>query len=184
MFATIALVVVGGIAALLGFAATKSDSFRIQRSISINAPPERIYPLIHDFHRWREWSPWEKIDADLQRSYSGPPSGTGAVYEWAGKKAGAGRMEITDSSPPSSLAIQLDFTRPFRASNSLEFILTPQGGVTTVDWVMVGANRYLNKVMSSVINMDKMIGKDFEAGLVNLKTASESASAEMNPPAV
>jgi uncharacterized protein YndB with AHSA1/START domain len=167
----VVLVVVG---AVLIYAATKPDTFRIQRAINIKAPPERIFAILNDFRRWSAWSPWEKLDPELKRTYSGEASGKGAVYAWEGnRKVGAGRMEIIDAPPPSRVAIKLDFIRPFEAHNTAEFTLEPKGDATTVTWEMHGPNLFIAKVMSVFLDMDKMIGKDFETGLANLKAAAE-----------
>jgi hypothetical protein len=170
----VVVVLVIGVAGLLGFAAIKPDAFRVQRAASIKAPPEKIFPLINDFHNWASWSPWEKLDPALKRTYSGLASGRGAVYEWEGnKKVGQGRMEIMESSPSSKITIKLDFLKPFEAHNSAEFTLDRQGDSTTVTWVMNGRQPYMFKVMSLFFSMDKMIGKDFETGLANLKSITE-----------
>ena len=173
-FLTILLIVAVAIAALLAYAATRPDTFRLERSASIAAPPEAIYPLINDFHAWRRWSPYEKLDADLKRTYSGAPSGVGAAYAWEGAKAGAGRMEIAEAVPSSRIAISLDFSKPFEAHNIAEFTLVPTAGGTNVTWAMTGANPYIAKLMGVFFSMDKMVGKDFETGLANLKAATEN----------
>jgi uncharacterized protein YndB with AHSA1/START domain len=174
MLKKIAIVVLVLIAALLGYAATKPDTFRVQRAASIKAPPEKIFPLISDFKSWSAWSPWEKLDPAMKRTHSGPASGKGAVYEWAGnKEVGAGRMEIVEASPPSRVKIQLDFAQPFEAHNFAEFTLEPKGDATTVIWAMYGPNTYVSKLMSVFFSMDGMIGGYFETGLANLKAAAE-----------
>jgi hypothetical protein len=161
------------VVALLGYAATKPNTIRYARSARINAPPEKITALIDDFKRWIIWSPWEKKDPELKRTYSGNVTGVGAVYAWDGNKnVGSGRMEILESTP-KKIRIKLDFFAPFKASNIAEFTFTPQGGATDVDWVMTGENRFIGKVMSVFIDLDKMIGKDFEAGLADMKSAAE-----------
>src|SRR5438477_8882693 len=125
------------IVVLLVIAATKPDAFRIQRSAIINSAPDKVFPLINDFHNWTAWSPWEKLDPALKRAYSGAASGKGAVYEWQGnKKVGQGRMEIIESFSPSKIAIKLDFFKPFEAHNTAEFTLQPQANSTGVTWVM------------------------------------------------
>ena len=172
----IAVVLVVCVVALLAYAATKPDTFTIQRSATIKAPPERVFALINDFTSWRKWSPWEEIDPDLERNYSGAPSGKGAIYEWDGKKAGAGRMEIMDAPAPQKVTIKLDFIAPFKANNMAEFRLEPQDGVTTVTWAVSGPQPYMAKLMSTFCDMDEMIGKDFEAGLVDLKRAAEAGA--------
>ena len=176
MLKKIAIVVLILIAAILAFAATKPNDFRVERSASIQAPPEKIFPLIDDFHNWPAWSPWEKLDPAMQRTLSGPASGPGAVYAWKGNsKVGQGRMEILQAAAPSRVAIKLDFLEPFEGHNTTEFVLQPQGSATQVNWAMYGPNTYMGKLMSVFMSMDKMIGKDFEAGLANLKAAAEKS---------
>ena len=170
--AAVVLVVV--VAVLLVYAATRPDTFRIERSAVIKAPPEKLFALINDLHQWTAWSPWEKIDPALKRSYSGAPSGKGAAYAWEGNsKVGSGRMEILESVPASRIAIKLDFLKPFEAHNMAEFTLAPAGGATTVTWAMYGPSPYISKVMGIVFNMDKMVGAQFEQGLANLKANTE-----------
>jgi uncharacterized protein YndB with AHSA1/START domain len=183
MVKTIAIVivvlVVVPLAAILIFAATKPDTFRVQRATSIKAPPERIFPLIADFHGWGAWSPYEKLDPAMKRTFSGAANGKGAVYEWdSDGKAGKGRMEITDAPAPSRVTIKLDFFKPFESHNTAEFKLEPRGDTTELTWAMYGPNLFIGKVMSIFFDMDKMIGKDFEAGLANLKTLAEQKPAD------
>ena len=174
MFKIIALVFVVLIVALLVFAATKPDTFHVQRSASIKAPPEKIFPLINDLHSWGAWSPWEKMDPAMKRNFSGAANGKGAVYEWDGDKTvGKGRMEIAESSPPSKVAIKLDFIKPFEAHNIAEFTLEAKGDSTNVTWAMHGPTPYMAKVIHIFFSMDSMVGKDFETGLANLKTIAE-----------
>jgi uncharacterized protein YndB with AHSA1/START domain len=170
----IVAVLVVCVVAVLAYAATRPDTFTIQRSATIKAPPERVFALLTDFPAWRQWSPWENLDPDLKRTYSGAPNGKGAVYEWEGNKAGAGRMEILDAPAPQKVTIKLDFRRPFEAHNTAEFTLQPQGDATAITWAMRGQNIFIGKVMSIFVDMDKMVGKDFEKGLQNLKAASET----------
>lgn len=175
MFTKIAIGIVVIIAAILGYAATKPDTFTVSRSATINAPPEKIVPLLADFHRWPAWSPWEKLDPAMQRTHSGAPSGKGAAYAWSGNsKAGEGRMEIIDSSN-SRVTIKLDFVKPFASSNIAEFTLHPHGNATDVTWTMRGPSIFMTKVMTVFVSMDKMIGKDFEAGLTSIKAAAEKS---------
>lgn len=162
------------VAAVLLFALTKPDSFSVERSAAIKAPPEKIYPLISDFHQWPQWSPWEKLDPNMKRSLSGAPQGVGAVYAWTGNDdVGEGRMEITGATPPTQVNIKLDFIKPFASQNTTVFTLTPQGDSTQVKWVMQGPAPYITKLMTVFVSMDKMIGKDFETGLSNMKAAAE-----------
>jgi uncharacterized protein YndB with AHSA1/START domain len=183
MTQTIVLIALGllvlGVVAVLIYAATKPNTFRIQREAAIQAPPERIFPLINDLPSWRGWSPWEKMDPDMKRTYTGPTSGPGAGYEWDGnKKVGTGRMEITESVPPSRVVLRLDFLKPFEAHNTADFTLGGRGEATTVTWAMTGRQPFLFKLMTVFIDMDRMIGKDFEAGLSNLKALAEKEAAD------
>jgi uncharacterized protein YndB with AHSA1/START domain len=170
----IAILAVVAIVGVLVYAATKPNTFRVERAISVNAPPERIFAFLSDFHNWPTWSPWEKMDPAMARTYSGAPTGVGAAYAWDGnKKVGAGRMEIVEASPPTRLGLKLDFSRPFEAHNRVDFTLIPEGQATRVVWAMSGPAPYIAKVMGVVMNMDRMVGKDFERGLANLKAAAE-----------
>ena len=174
MFKKIAIVVAVLIAALLVFAATRPDTFRVQRAASIKAPPEKVFALLNDFQRWEAWSPWEKKDPAMKRTFSAVTSGKGAQYAWEGNKdVGQGRMEIAESVPPSKVAIKLDFVKPFEAHNTVEFTLEPKGEATNVTWAMQGDTPYLAKIVHVFLDMDKMVGKDFDAGLANLKTLAE-----------
>jgi hypothetical protein len=182
MFWTIVLIVVIVlvvlVAAVLGIAATKPNTFRIQRSATIKAPAEKVFPHINDFHNWQAWSPWEKLDPALNRTFSGPANGKGTVYEWEGnKQVGKGRMEIMESSSPSKIVIKLDFFKPFEAHNTADFTFARQGDSTKVIWGMDGQRPFMFKVMEVFMNFDKMIGKDFEAGLANLKRVTETGAA-------
>lgn len=175
---TILAIILGIIAlavlAILAIAATKPNNFVVQRTTDIAAAPETVFALIDDFHKWRDWSPWEGLDPDLRRKMSGAQSGRGAVYEWDGnKKVGSGRMEIVEAAAPNKVAIKLDFLRPFEAHNMAEFTIVPQGQTTRVNWAMRGPSLFMTKVMQTVMNFDKMIGKDFEKGLANLKAIAE-----------
>ena len=162
------------IAIVLSLAATKPDTFAVQRAAIVKAPPEKIFPLINDFHRWGTWSPYEHKDPAMKRTYSGPASGSGAVYAWEGdKNVGSGRMEIIDASAPSKIVIKLDFFTPFEAHNTAEFTMLPQGDATTVSWRMHGPAPFMARIMHVFINIDKMVGTDFEAGLANLKRLAE-----------
>ena len=174
MLRIIALVVVVAVVALLGYAATKPNTFHVARSTLIKAPPERIYALIDDFHAWGAWSPYEKLDPAMTRTYGGPGRGLGATYAWVGNgKAGAGRMEIVRAAAPSQLEVRLDFTKPFKARNMAIFTLEPEGDATRVTWAMEGPSPFMFKVMDAVFGMDKMLGKDFDAGLASLKAQAE-----------
>ena len=165
--AAIAVVVV------LILAAMKPDSFQVQRSITIDAPPERIQPLIADFRAWGAWSPWEKKDPTMMRSFSGAERGAGSHYAWDGNKTvGRGSMEIVEAAP-SKVALKLDFIAPFEAHNDAVFALQPQGQMTNVVWTMTGPTPFFAKIIHVFMNMDRMVGGDFEAGLAAMKAAAE-----------
>ena len=175
MIKTIVIVVAVLVAGVLIFAATKPDTFRVQRAASIKAPPEKIFAFINDFNRLDAWSPWEKKDPAMKRTFSAVTSGKGAAYAWEGNKdAGQGRMEIAESVPPSKVTITLDFVKPFEAHNIVEFTLEPKGDATNVKWAMQGDTPYFAKIIHVFIDVDSMVGKDFEAGLANLKAVTEN----------
>lgn len=174
MLKKIALAVLAIIVIILGMAAMKPDTFAVKRVVTIKAPPEKIAPLVTDFHQWASWSPWEHLDPAMKRTFSGAPAGKGAVYEWEGnKEVGKGRMEILDASTPAKTVIKLDFLQPFESHNVTEFTLVPQGEMTQVSWDMTGPMPFISKIMSVFASMDSMIGKDFEKGLANMKAAAE-----------
>lgn len=159
---------------VLVIASMRPNDFSVQRSVSIQAPPEKIFPMIDDFRQWPAWSPWEKLDPTMKRTLSGAASGVGAVYAWDGSgKVGAGRMEIKEAMVPSKIGIQLDFIKPFEGHNIADFTLAPNGQSTEVIWRMHGPAPFVSKLMGLFFDMDIMIGKDFEAGLANLKAAAE-----------
>jgi uncharacterized protein YndB with AHSA1/START domain len=174
VIALIAVVLVIAIAIVLILAATKPNTFSVQRATAIKAPPEKIFPMINDFHQWGSWSPYEHKGPAMKRSYSGAESGNGAVYAWNGNKnVGSGRMEILDSSTPSKIVIKLDFFTPFEAHNTAEFTLRPQGDAINLTWLMHGPAPFMSKLMQVFMNIDNMVGKDFEVGLANLKRLAE-----------
>jgi hypothetical protein len=161
------------IVVVLVLALFQPASFRLERTVVINAAPDKIAPLIQDFHNWSQWSPWADMDPNMKTSYSGAASGVGAVYEWEGNsKVGKGRMEIVTATPTST-SLKLDFLKPVEGHNIAEFTLQPQGGATQVTWAMYGPNNYMAKVMHVFISMDKLVGGDFEKGLARMKTAAE-----------
>lgn len=174
------LLVVGLAAGLAIFISSRPDTFVVQRSVTIKSPPAPIYPLIADFHKWPTWSPYEKMDPKMERKYEGNESGTGAKYVWEGnEKAGAGTMQITEATPPSKVVIKLDFSKPFEGHNIAEFKLEPHGDdETTVTWSMSGPSPAMMKIVGLFMNMDQMIGQDFEVGLDNLKSAVENPSVD------
>jgi uncharacterized protein YndB with AHSA1/START domain len=172
--AIIALVLAAAIAVVLILAATKPSTFSVRRATTIKAPPGKIFPLINDFHQWGSWSPYEHKDPAMKRTYSGLESGKGAIYAWNGNRnVGSGRMEIIDVSAPSKIVIKLDFFTPFEGHNTAEFTMLPQADGTNVTWLMHGPAPFMSKVMQVFINIDHMVGKDFEVGLANLKRLAE-----------
>ncbi len=173
IIAAVGIGIVVIVAAILVFATTRPDTFRVQRSTSIKAPPEKVVALIDDFGRWGAWSPWEKKDPAMKRTLSSPAKGKGAVYAWDGNgDVGKGRMEIAEATP-SKVTLKLDFVQPFEAHNIVEFTTEPKGDATALTWAMHGPMPYVSKVISIFCDMDAMIGKDFEAGLASLKTVAE-----------
>jgi uncharacterized protein YndB with AHSA1/START domain len=173
MLEIILIAVAALILLVLVLAAMKPATLRIERTARIQAPPEKIFPYLADFKRWREWSAWERLDADLKRTLSGADSGQGAIYEWSGRKAGTGRMEITQSTQPSKVVIKLDFLKPFEGHNIADFTLQDVGGATQVIWVMTGPAAFMSRVMQVFLNLDRLIGKDFDTGLANLRRLTE-----------
>ncbi len=174
MIQTIVIAAIVVVACVLIYAATRPATFRVQRSASIKAPPEKIFAALGDFRAWAAWSPWEKMDPAMQREHGGAAAGKGATYAWQGNsKVGQGRMEIVETAAPSRLVIKLDFLKPFEAHNTAEFTLERRGEATEVTWAMHGPAKFAFRLMGVFMNMDAMIGKDFEAGLANLKTLTE-----------
>ena len=156
-----------------------ADTFTVERRRTISAPADRIYLLLEDFQQWLRWSPWEGLDPDLERAYGGSERGVGATYAWSGnRKAGAGRMEITEVEEDRLVRLDLEFTKPFKSKNVQTFALTPVGDDRTeVVWTMTGPRPLLMKVFGFVFNMDKLVGKDFEKGLANLDEAARQQPA-------
>jgi hypothetical protein len=174
IIAIIAVIIAIAIAIVLILAAAKPNTLRVQRATSIKAPADRIFPLINDFQQWRTWSPYENKDPAMNRTYDGAGSGKGAVYVWDGNKnVGSGRMEILEAQVPSKITIKLDFFKPFEGHNTAEFTMLPQGDATNLTWTMHGPAVFMSKVMQVFINLDHMIGRDFEVGLANLKKLAE-----------
>jgi hypothetical protein len=174
MLKIIGILLVVAVAGLLIYAAMQPEDFRIQRSTTVKAPPERIYPHIANLHAWGPWSPWEKKDPAMKRTFSGPDSGVGAAYAWEGdKNVGSGKMTILEATAPGKVVIKLEFLKPFEATNTAEFTLQPQGDSTTINWAMYGKNKFLSKLVCVFMSMEKMVGPDFEAGLAGLKALAE-----------
>ncbi|MDB5096181.1 MAG: polyketide cyclase [Cyanobacteria bacterium RYN_339] len=169
----LAIALAAVVLAVLAFAANKPDTFRVERHTAMKAPPAKIFPLINDFHKWALWSPYEKLDKNLKRTYSGAEAGKGSVYEWEGNdNAGKGRMEIVEAAP-TKVTIKLDFYKPFEAHNTAEFIMVPAGDSTEVTWAMGGPQPFIGKVMCLFFSMDTLVGKDFAEGLATMKALAE-----------
>ena len=174
MLTTILIVIVAALIVIILMASRQPDNFHVERSATIDAAAERIFPLLEDFRRWPEWSPWEKLDPAMKKDFGGPETGVGSWMSWDGnKKAGQGRMEIIESEPTSRLRLKLDFIKPFKSNNVTTFVLAPRNGTTDVRWLMDGPATFPTKVMTVFTSMDKLVGKDFEEGLANLKRQTE-----------
>ncbi len=164
------------VAAFLGYAATRPDTFEVSRSAVIKAPPQRVFDIVNDFHQFAQWSPWQHLDPNMQQTFSGPQNGIGSAIAWSGNdKAGQGSMKITEAQAPAKIAVQLDFIKPFASTNTVDFAFAPEGDGTKVTWTMRGNSSFGVKVMSVFMSMDKTIGPDFERGLANLKTVAETS---------
>lgn len=151
-----------------------NDTYTVERSATIAAPPQEVFALLIDFHRWADWSPWEDMDPNADKTYTGADTGVGARYAWSGnRKVGQGSMEITDAVEPSRIKIALEFLKPFKASNTTTFTLTPEGEGTRVSWAMTGRKTFMTRVIGVFKSMDSMVGPDFEKGLAQLKAKAE-----------
>jgi len=182
MWKKILLAVVGAIALFvigtLIAASTRPDRMKVVREIDVAAPPASVFPHLVDFHRWAAWSPWEKLDPGMQRDYSGTPGAVGSSYHWSGNdQVGEGRMTLSSARPSEQVAVQLEFLKPWQATNQVEFALAPTASGTHVSWTMTGESSLPMKTMQLFMDMDAMIGKDFERGLSGLKQVSERTAA-------
>lgn len=177
MLAYIAVVLAALVATILALAARRPDSFRVARTLNIAATPEQLFPLINDLKQMNTWNPYALRDPSGQIGYSGPASGPGARFDFGGKKSGTGHIEITEATPTSKVDLRLVMTKPFKADNAVAFTLTAKGRSTDVTWAMSGPQPLLAKCMAMVIDCDKMVGRDFEQGLANLKAIAEGAKA-------
>jgi len=175
MLKKILLVLVVIVAGFAAFVATRPSEFSVTRSITVSAPPSAVFPLVNDFHGWSAWSPWEKLDPAMKKTFSGPAAGKGAGYAWTGNdKVGEGRMTILDSKPDESVAIKLEFIKPFEETSDTTFTFQPQGSATQVTWTMAGRSGFIAKAFGVFMDMDAMIGKDLEKGLATLKERAEA----------
>lgn len=175
MLALLVGLVILALLGLIAYAANHPSDFRIERSTSVHASPDKLFDLIEDFHRWTAWSPFEGIDADLKRTYGGSERGVGAVYGWEGRKTGVGSMAITEADRPARVLIDLMFVKPFQAHNKAEFTLEPDGEATKVTWAMSGHSGFFAKLIDVFLPMEKMVGPQFEQGLAKLKAVAEQA---------
>jgi hypothetical protein len=156
--------------------ALQSSHYRVERSATMNAPASVVFAQVNDFHKWNAWSPWEKIDPAMKKTFDGAPAGTGAGYAWVGNsEVGEGRMTITESHPSDLIKIKLEFLKPFAATSDTVFTFKPEGNQTKVTWTMDGDKNFLAKAVHMFMNIDKMVGGDFEKGLAQMKTVAESA---------
>jgi hypothetical protein len=175
---SIAAIIAGIIIALVGIVAIQPSEFRVARTATMSAPAPAAFAQVNDFHNWQNWSPWAKRDPAVKNTYEGPSAGTGAVFKWAGNnEVGEGRMEITESRPSDLIRISLQFLKPFAATNTAEFTFKPEGDLTVVTWSMAGKNNFMAKAIHLLIDMDKMVGGDFEKGLASMKAIVETAPA-------
>lgn len=170
----IALAVIAAV--LVVVVALQPSQFRVVRSTTISAPPQAVFAQVNDFHRWEKWNPWGKIDPAMKQSYEGAPAGSGAVYTWVGNnEVGEGRMTIIESRPNELVRVKLEFFKPFAATNTAEFTFKPEGNQTVVTWAMFGDKNFMAKAVHLFMNMDKMIGGQFDKGLADMKSAVEAS---------
>jgi uncharacterized protein YndB with AHSA1/START domain len=180
ILAGVGIAVLVVILAVVVFIATRPASFRIERSARIDAPPDVVFSIINDLHQWGRWSPYDKRDPAMKKTFEGSPAGPGAVYAWNGNnQVGEGRLTIMESKPGELVAMKLEFSRPFACTNRAIFTLAPSEGGTRVTWTMEGKNTLMGKAMSLFMNMDKMVGTDFEEGLANLNTTAQAETARV-----
>lgn len=182
MFAKIILAIVLIVGIFFVVAAFQPKEFRVTRATTIEAPAATVFDQVNDFHKWEAWSPWAKRDPQMKQTFEGPVAGTGASYAWAGNnQVGEGRMTIQESRPGELVRIKLEFIKPFAATNTAEFTFKPEGSKTAVDWTMLGEKNLMSKAFGLVMNMDKVIGGDFEKGLADLKRVSEGTAKTPQP---
>jgi polyketide cyclase/dehydrase/lipid transport protein len=168
MLKAILLVLVAIVAVLLIVIAMQPSEYQVQRTALISAPPEIVFEQVNDLHKFQAWSPWARMDPDSKVAFSGAPSGAGASFTWSGSKTGEGSMTITGSRSGQSVTANLDFIKPFESSSVVEFDFEPKGEQTEVTWKMTGENTFATKAFQLFVNMDKLVGGDFEKGLAQL----------------
>ena len=171
IFISLAVIII----ALAVFVAMQPDAFRVTRSATVSAPATAVFAHVNELHKWEAWNPWQKKDPAMKLTFAGPPAGPGASYSWAGNnEVGEGRLTITESRPGELVRLKLEFMKPFTATNTADFTFKPEGDKTVVIWSMEGKNNYVAKALHLVMNMDKMVGGDFEKGLADMKAAVEA----------
>ncbi|HEY2389167.1 MAG TPA: SRPBCC family protein [Candidatus Binatia bacterium] len=175
MLRKILLVFAGALAAFVVLVATRPDTFHLERSTRIDAPPDIVFAQVNDFKNWDAWSPWAKLDPNMTKTLGGPPAGVGATYAWSGNsEVGEGRMAIVESTPSERVGVRLEFVKPFAGNNLATFTFVPQGGSTNVTWAMDGERNFVGKAIGLFLNVDSFLGPQFEKGLAQMKTASEA----------
>ena len=175
MFKKILIVLVGLVVALLIVVALQPSHFTITRTAAIGVAPEVVFPHVNDLQRWEAWSPWAKLDPAVKNTFEGPKEGTGAVFRWAGNdQVGEGAMTITESRAPELVRLRLDFVKPMAGTSDVEFGFAKAGAGTTVTWTMSGKNDFIGKAFCLFMNMDRMVGGQFEQGLASLKRVAEA----------
>ena len=174
MLKKILLVVVVLSIVLIVVIAMRPADFEVTRSATIAAPPSAVFPHVNNFHNWQSWSPWEKLDPEMKKTFEGPAEGVGAKYAWSGDEVGEGRMTITESRPNELVLINLEFLKPFESTNTTQFTFKPEGNGTNVTWTMSGRHNFMGKAFDLFMNMDKMLGSDFDKGLAEMKSVVEA----------
>jgi hypothetical protein len=178
MLIYILIAVAAVVVAFIGVVSMRPSDFRVSRTATISAPPPAVFAQVNDFHKWDAWNPWSKLDPNIKQTYGGAPAGVGATYAWTGNgNVGEGRMTITESHPSDLIRIRLEFLKPFAATHTAEFTFKPAGPKTDLTWSMAGKNNFMAKAMHLFMNMDKMIGGQFEKGLADIKAIAEAGSA-------
>ncbi len=175
MFKKILLALLVVLVVLVAVIAMQPADFTISRSTTVNAPPAAVFTQVNDFRKWEAWSPWLKMDPDTKVTFDGPSEGKGAKYAWVSEKTGEGNMTIVESQPAERVMIDLIFVKPFKADNDVDFTFKPEGTGTAVTWTMTGKNNFLGKAFGLFMDMDKMVGGDFEKGLAGIKSAAEAS---------
>ncbi|MDT9002458.1 SRPBCC family protein [Paucibacter sp. APW11] len=181
MFKLIALILLAALLLLVAYASTRPDDFKVERSIVVQAPAERVFTMVNDLEQFNRWNPWLRKDPKTVQRYGDKRAGVGAFYAWESREIGVGSMEISASQPSTRIEMKLDFIRPFEAHNQVVFSLSPEGQGQRLVWAMSGKNNFIGKLMGLVFNMDRMVGSDFEAGLAELKQLAEHTEQGQQP---